>query len=195
MLVTPERELEATGLPCDCRVPRGRVCWYPAHAPEGREAAVCSKLRRLVAPELLEDAFSVSRERWRKRGGVWSLETVAVYPGYVFLVTRDVRALGEALLHLDLPVGLIGFEERAVAPLDRGVQAWLQSALDSSHVLRNSVAVMEDGRLCVRSGPLTGQEQSVSGVDCHRRRCRASVPATCGGTVNLVMSIDVLPEG
>ena len=49
------------------------------------------------------------------------------------------------------------------------------SASDGSHVIRSSTAVIVDGVLHVTDGPLVGQEDRISKVDRHRRRCEVAV--------------------
>ena len=53
--------------------------------------------------------------------------------------------------------------------------AWYAAAMDASHVIRSSTAVIVDGVLRVQSGPLVGQEPRISKVDRHRRRCQVLV--------------------
>ena len=45
----------AAGLPFGRRTPKGRERWYLLRVPEGREAAMCAELKRLVPGDLLKD--------------------------------------------------------------------------------------------------------------------------------------------
>lgn len=174
------------GLPCGRRSPRGRQRWYLARVPEGRERGVCETLRRVVDAELLDDAFVMSREHWFSHGGSWSLDTVQMYRGYIFLATRDVAGLSKALSGLTLPVELVGAFGRSYLPLADEARDWFERTMDEKHVLRNSTATIVDGRLLVREGPLVGQESRVSKVDRHHRRCFVDV-----GEFTELMPIDV----
>lgn len=165
------------GLPCGRRTPRGRLRWYLVHVPEGHEASTCERVRALVGPELLEDAFVMSKERWFKRRGIWFLQPVQMYRGYFFVATRDVIALDRELSKLSFPARVVGFREHAYMPLADVAQRWFEGSLDGSHTLRNSVGVIEGGSLCVQSGPLVGQEGLLSKIDRHRRCCLVHVGA------------------
>lgn len=178
------------GLPCGRRSPRGRQRWYVARVPEGRERGICETLRRVVEPELLDDAFVMSREHWFSHEGSWSLDTVPMYRGYVFLASRDAAGLGKALSALTLPVELVGAFGRSYLPLADEARDWFEHTMDEKHVLRNSVASIVDGRLFVSEGPLKGQEARVSRVDRHRRRCLVTVSDRDGGFAE-TMPIDV----
>ncbi len=183
--------LMPAGLPLGRRSPRGRLRWYLARVPEGRESATCARLRRILPAEVLEDAFELRKERWFRRGGVWSLQSVPAWSGYVFLASRDAAALDRALLSLSFPVRLAGGDgAHAFAPLSEGARGWLESAMDPSHVLRNSTAEIVGGELHVLSGPLVGREALVRRVDRHRRVCLVSVP-DARGAFSQSMPLDV----
>ncbi|WP_165062523.1 hypothetical protein [Adlercreutzia sp. ZJ154] len=150
---------------------RGRARWYLVHVPEGLEASTCEKVRGVVAPELLDDAFVICKERWFKRGGVWRLESSPIYSGYFFAVSRDGRALARSLSRLSFPAEVAGARSMRPTPLSIEAQAWFESALDDKRILRNSTAVIANGQLRVQSGPLVGQEARVSKIDRHKRCC------------------------
>ena len=157
------------------RSPRGRERWYLLRMPEGREASLCTELKRLLPASVLADAFVLRKERWMKRGGVWFLEPVNMYRGYAFAVSPDAAGLAKSLARLTLPVELVGTEAHSWAPLADEAAAWYAAAMDASHVIRSSTAVIVGGALHVQSGPLVGQEERISKVDRHRRRCQVRV--------------------
>lgn len=169
------------GLPMGRRTPRGRERWYLLRMPRGREASICSELKRLLPESVLKDTFVLRKEHWMKRGGVWFLEPVNMYRGYAFAVLADAAGLARALSRLTLPVELVGTETRSWAPLADEAAAWYASAMDASHVIRSSTAVIVDGVLHVQSGPLVGQEERISKIDRHRRRCTVRVVDGDGG--------------
>ncbi|WP_143753874.1 hypothetical protein [Collinsella sp. An271] len=165
----------AAGLPMGRRSPRGRERWYLLRMPEGREASLCTELKRLLPASILADAFVLRKERWMKRGGTWFLEPVNMYRGYAFAISRDAAGLAKELSRLTLPVELVGTDTRSWAPLSDEAAVWYASVTDDRHVIRSSTAVIVDGVLHVQSGPLVGQEPRISKVDRHRRRCQVLV--------------------
>lgn len=175
----------AAGIPCGRRTPKGRERWYLLRMPEGREAALCAELKRLVPRNLLRDVFVLRKERWMKRQGRWFLTPVDMYRGYAFAISADAAGLAKAMARLTVPVELVGAKERAWVPLSDEVAAWYASAADDGHVIRSSTAVIVDGVLHVQSGPLVGQEARISKVDRHRRRCQVRVADGNGGFTEL----------
>ncbi len=180
----------AMGLPCGRRTPAGRVRWYLLRVPEGREQDSCDRLLRLVPKDLLDDAFVPQKERWIKRGGMWSLGAAPMYRGYAFALSRDAAGLAKALAGLSVPAELAGTEQRAWLPLADEAAAWFAQSMDARHVIRSSTAEIRDGVLRVLEGPLAGQEARISRIDRHRRRCLVSVGDADGGFTES-MPIDV----
>ena len=165
----------ASGLPLGRRSPRGRERWYALRMPQGREAALCAELKRLLPESVLKDAFVLRKERWMKRQGIWFLEPVNMYRGYAFAVSADAIGLAKAISKLTLPVELVGTEPRSWAPLSDDAASWYASVTDGQHVIRNTTAVIVDGVLHVQSGPLVGMESRITKIDRHRRRCPVRV--------------------
>lgn len=156
----------------------GVVRWYAVHVPAGREASFAEKCRKALDPALLEGCIAPRCERYVKRGGIWRIETVPLFAEYVFVATRDAEALAKALGRLSFAAPIIGRRGRAYAPLAAGVQSWLESALDASHVLRASEGRIDQGVLTVERGPLRGSERIVRKID---RRKRLAFVALGGG--------------
>lgn len=147
----------------------GALRWYAIHVPEGREDAVAGKCRQLLASDLVEDCFVPKYERYMKYEGAWRIVVHPMFSEYVFVATRDVRALSKALGQLSFPVSLVGRRDRSYAPLSSAVQTWLESALDDAHVLRASEGRIEGGVLRVERGPLRGCEGRVRKINRHKR--------------------------
>lgn len=169
---------------------RGQVRWYLVHTPLGQEQSLCNKIKNLIPKSLLQDAFAIQREYWFKRQGTWELQLKPMYPGYFFVATRDAAALDRALARTSLRVRIAGSEQHAYQPMAPEAQAWFENALDASHVLRNSIATITNGVLCIQSGPLVGQEAHVRKIDRRKRWCQVAV-GEGEGSFSEVLPLDV----
>lgn len=161
-------------MPVGRRTPRGRRRWYLVHAPK-REQATCDKVRKLVSSELLEDAFVMRKERWRKRAGEWTCYPVDMYQDYFFVVTKDASELERELSKLSFPVRIAKGENGYFAPLSIDAQAWYERMMDGSHTIRTSTGVIVDGELQLQDGPLFGQEPRIVKVVRPKRFCTVAV--------------------
>lgn len=171
------------GFPQGGRPPCRSLRWYLVHVPEGMEQSTADKVKKLIPPALLEDAFVISKERWVKRDGSWSKQVKPLYPEYFLVATRDVAALDKALSKLSFHVRVAGSEARAYQPMAKEAQAWLQASMDENHVLRSSTAEVVGGELHVLEGPLAGQEPRVVRYDRRKRYALVDVGSTDGGFV------------
>lgn len=167
------------GMPVGRRTPRGRRRWYPVWAP-GREQATCDRLKAILPEDLLPDAFVLRREQWRKRRGVWEKGVAPLYEGYLFVATADVVGLDKAMSKLSFPAQLAKGDGH-YAPLESAAQAWYEHVCDASHVIRSSTAVIVDGELDIREGPLVGQEDRITKIDRHKAVCWVAVGDEGGG--------------
>ena len=148
-----------------------QISWYLVHVPNGRECSMCAKVRKLIPTPLLQDAFVIQKEYWFKRAGEWSIQTKPLHREYFYVVTADPAALDRELAKLSFHCRIAGSSANAYQPMDQRAQAWYEDLMDADHVVRNSVARIEDGVLHVEQGPLVGREQSVRKIDRHKRWC------------------------
>ena len=162
------------GMPLGRRTPRGKRRWYIVYAP-GREQATCNRIKKLIPRDLLEDAFVLRKERVRKLNGIWVTDTVPMYKDYLFVVTRDACALDRALQCLSNPVSICKGDGRFYTPISEEAQAWYEGMMDSTHTIRTSTAVIVDGELQIKNGPLMGQENKVTRVMRHQCSCKVAV--------------------
>lgn len=147
---------------------RSASAWYVARVREGSEEAAARDCRKLVDPGLLHDCFAPRVQLMQKRQGTWRLVERLLYPGYVFAVASDPRALDRRLGALSFPVRLVGRQELSYVPLAAGEQRWLEAVLDEGRMLRASTGAIEGGSLVVREGPLCGFEGRIRKVNRHK---------------------------
>lgn len=144
--------------------------WYVLSMPKGREATLCKDLQNLIPKDTLKYAFVPHKERWIKRQGRWFLEPVNMYPGYAFAISSDIQKLTQALLQLSLPIKLVD-----TTPIDSTLVNWFVSVMDSCGLIKSSTAEIVDGSLYIHTGPLIGQERSITKIDRHKRMCVVSL--------------------
>lgn len=148
-------------LPLGRKVPRGRLRWYLAACPVGREEATCRLVKKAVSNELLQDAFVPRREWMKKFHGTWVVQKRDLFTGYFIVVTDDAKELSSAFSKLSFPVYMSGAVGRGFAPIDKDVQAFLELCMDEDHIIRKSEAEIVSDELHVLWGPLKGHESRV----------------------------------
>lgn len=196
MLADAHADMARAGhtIPYGRRTPRGKLRWYLAQVPEGREQATCDALLRLLPASVLEDAFFMRKECWMKRAGTWFLQEKPAYKGYIFIASRDAVALERELGRLSFLVRLVGAEGRFCTPIADGARVWYEAAMDRNHVLRSSFGHMTERGLVVDRGPLVGHEERIVEINRHKRFCRVRVLDADGGFIES-MPLVALTEG
>ena len=180
------RTVSAAPLPMVRRTPRGRLRWYMAQVPEGMEDTTARKLLRILPESVLASAFAMRKERLIKLHGVWKREIAPAFPGYFFLSSADAPSLYKALSTLSFHVRMAGDGERAWAPVPDEAMAWYLGAVDSTGVIRTSVANIVNGELRAESGPLVGSEHLVERIDRHKCKCWLRLPDGGAGFTELI---------
>ena len=171
-------------MPADIASGLEKTHWCAVRAPEGSEGSLAACLKAVLSPSVLDDAFVISRERWTRRAGAWQLNCVKMYPGYVWLASRDLAGLTRALRVLSFPVRLAGGPGiQGVAALEGEAQAWYAGHLDAAHTVRASVAVLDGDGIHVTQGPLVGCEASIVDYNRHKRTCYVRISQDEGGLV------------
>jgi len=130
-------------------------------------------VKRIVSPDVLQDAFVPRAERVKKYSGTWVKVVREIFPGYFVSVTSDVLALSKALSNLSFPAYLVGPVGHGWAPVDEDVRAFLESCMDGERVIRASEGEIRGGQLTVLHGPLYGNESRVARIN--RGKCFAQV--------------------
>lgn len=169
--------------------------WYVANVREGDEASVARDCLKLIDRSLLADCFAPQALRLKKRDGEWRTEPHLLYPGRIFMVTCDPKALARELERLSFWVRLVGErgDGEGYTPLVVAEQALFEALLDGEHSIGPSEGSIVDGRLHVRKGPLKGQEHRARRLDRHKRLAlvAAGVP---GCDTGLLASLEVLSK-
>lgn len=130
--------------------------------PRKREQSFSLHAQRLL-PSLISRCVFPRAERLRKRQGVWVIAESPLFPGYVLAEAFDPDALAAAL-RVDG-----GRRARFAGTLSPEERALLESIMEPSGLVRLSRGRIENERLLVHVGPLSGLESSVLHVDRHRR--------------------------
>ncbi len=148
--------------------------WYVVQVRSGSEESMCGKCRQAVSQKICPSVFVPGYIQKKKYSGVWRNEQKVLFPGYLFFDTEEPE---ELLKQLDVFAGTVkpvciggGFY-----PIHDTEQAFLQSMMDGSHIVEQSVGYEVDGKLVVISGPLQDKSEGVLFIDRHKCIARLQV--------------------
>lgn len=121
-----------------------------------------------LAADLIQDCFVLDCQTLRKNQGSWHLQTEAMFPGYLFIASKDIEAFRKRLELSTAFARLLG-ADRQVFDLQPSEAAFIREFGGSDHTVRMSRGVIEQGRTIVEEGPLRGHVDAIRKIDRHKR--------------------------
>lgn len=147
--------------------------WYVIQVVGGREESMLKKIERLVRRELFDKCFIPKYEVSEKRGGEWVVRRKVLFPGYVFVDTRDPKGFNAALKDVRGMTRLLASGDaesgRRFIQISDDEKALICAFTGESHVMRMSEGVIEGDEVRIVNGPLCGCEAMVVKIDRHKR--------------------------
>ena len=119
---------------------------------------------------MINDCYVPRREVMRREEGQWATVRETLFPGYIFVETREIQLVMESLARIPAFTRVLGVSDERVIPLSPDEVAWLTALMKPlDKVVEMSVGVIEGDRVMVTSGPLKGHEALISRIDRHKR--------------------------
>lgn len=166
--------------------------WYVIQTETGREEEVLSLMRRLLDKRLCS-RYMILEAEWPKRsGGQWLLLRKAMFPGYIFVETKEAEEVFFQLKQIPKLTKILGNEKFEFVPLtekeilflkkisgntEQEIQMLRGDGREESEnrekdcfVVRPSeIAVNQDGTIDVIRGPLKAFEKEILRINLHKR--------------------------
>lgn len=169
--------------------------WYVVQVRTGTEESVRKQCERLLKGEkeaadswadcaeiesksrkrtdsstgIIERCFIPRYEEVKRYKGEWHRETKILFPGYVFVVSSDIRQLFAGLKSVIGLTKLLGTGD-TIIPLTQEETDFLLQFGGKDQVVKLSEGIIENDRVIVTDGPLKGYEGLICKVDRHRKK-------------------------
>ena len=150
--------------------------WYVMQVRTGTEERICLQCERVIERAVLERCFIPRYQQKKRFQGKWHIQEKILFPGYVFLIARNVELLREKLHKVIGLTKLIGTEDEII-PLTDQETALLLRMGGAEQMVAMSVGVIEKDKVKIQEGPLVGMEglikrsTAINARRCWRRRC------------------------
>lgn len=142
--------------------------WYVVQVLGGQEKATLELVERFVADDAYGEVFIPQREVMRHRSGEWVKTLEILFPGYLFVVTRDPGRLFGQLAAVPAFTRLLGSDE-AFVPLSDEEMRIIRAFMGDDHVVEMSEGVIEGDEVRILRGPLRDCDARIVKVDRHKR--------------------------
>lgn len=141
--------------------------WYVVQCVEGKEEQMITSLKRNL-PDLCTDVFLFRYERMKKYGGEWHVSNEILFPGYVFMESKDAEELYKRLKQYPGIIRVLG-EENAMIAVYAEEEAFLRKLCSRQYSVSMSKGYIKSGVTYVTEGPLAGYEKNIKKIDRHKR--------------------------
>lgn len=142
--------------------------WYVIQIKRGSEKDMCKKCRQALPMPVCSCVFVPKFRKVMKVKGVWKKEEEILFPGYLFVETKnaeEVEKYLEPLYGATKPVYIGG----GFYPIRDEEEEFLRSIMNGNYVLNISKGYIVDGNLVVTKGPLVQYADHVKWFDRHKR--------------------------
>lgn len=129
--------------------------WYLLKTWIGKEEDLVNEIRRTVPPSMYHECFVIYHERiWRKQQrSVVHMELL--FPGYVFLTSKETGSLFHGLGQIPAIAGLMICGGLTILPMMKEDGEFLTKISGKDHIVRLSYVLKDDqGQVCRVSEPL-----------------------------------------
>ena len=179
--------------------------WYVMQVASGREGHTVLLMERILSQGILENCFVPMRRMKKKYEGRWREVREKLFPGYVFLISEQPQLLYDELKQIPALTKLLGSCEEYFTPLSEKDAEFLmklqsiqnikdeEKDIGAATVDLSKVAVGENQRIKIISGPLKNLEGQIKKINLHKRI--AVVEAEFMGNKSLVhLGIEIVDE-
>lgn len=143
--------------------------WYVVQIRIGTEESIQMQCQKNVSEEVLERCFIPYYEERKRIRGEWTTQKKVLFPGYVFMISENVKRLYEELKKVVGLTRLIGTGEEIV-PLKEEEVEFLESFGGENQIVEMSEGIIEHSQVRILSGPLQGKEGYIRKIDRHKRK-------------------------
>lgn len=141
--------------------------WYAVQVRTGREESILRLCREIVDKNVLDECFIPYGERMKRYRGRWHKEQHILFPGYVFLITAQVRELFWELKKIPEFTKILG-DGADFIPIKEDEKKLLQLG-GTEHLFKMSLGYIKGDKVIVISGPMQKMKGTITYIDRHKR--------------------------
>lgn len=149
--------------------------WYVMQVRTGSEENIQLQCQKDISSDVLEDCFIPYYEEKKNIKGEWKTQRKILFPGYVFLDSRQVVRLYSNLQQVSGLTKLLKTGDEVV-PLTKEEVHFLKTFGGEEQIVAVSEGIIENSKVIVMSGPLMGKEGYIKRIDRHKRRAFLEMP-------------------
>lgn len=154
----------------------GQALWYVIQVRTGTEENIRIQCEKFIQDKtVMETCFIPYYEEKKRFQGRWNLEKKILFPGYIFIITRNAAELHEALKKVMGLTKILGVGDTMI-PLTAKEVAFMERFGGPTQIVGMSEGIIEGSQIIITSGPLQGLEGYIKKIDRHKRKAWVELP-------------------
>ncbi|HIS48070.1 MAG TPA: antiterminator LoaP [Candidatus Scybalocola faecigallinarum] len=150
--------------------------WYVIQVRTGTEENIRIQCEKFIQDKtIMETCFIPYYEEKKRFQGRWNLEKKILFPGYIFIITRNAAELHEALKKVMGLTKILGVGDTMI-PLTAKEVAFMERFGGPRQIVGMSEGIIEGSQIIITSGPLQGLEGYIKKIDRHKRKAWVELP-------------------
>ena len=166
--------------------------WYVMQVRAGAEENVRCQCLRLISSDILEHCFVPYYQQKKRFQGEWHIQETVLFPGYVFLVTSDLKQLMDSLRKVTGMIRLLRTGEQIVPLSGEEVDLLLKLGREEQ-LVRMSTGVIENVYVKVFDGPLKGMEECIKKIDRYKRKAHIAIEMF-GRSMDVEIGLEIISK-
>lgn len=142
--------------------------WYVIQVYSGQEDQTKELIEKYVCKKNIEDCKIPLYVKAKKRKECWNMETRTLFPGYIFIKTRNIMELYYQLKSVPGMTRLLG-TGKEIVPVSAEEEIFLYKVGGQDLIVGLSKGIIENGKLIILSGPLKDMEDYIKKINRHKR--------------------------
>ena len=166
--------------------------WYVIQVRTGMEENICCQCKRVIEKDVLKRCFIPYYQEKKRFKGEWHVQERILFPGYVFLITEDLKKLYTELQKVMGMTKLLGTGEYII-PLTQDEVKLLVKMGKEEQKVEISTGIIENDQVKILEGPLKGMEGYIRKIDRHKRKAWLEV-VMFGRTVEMQVGVEIVEK-
>ena len=166
--------------------------WYVMQVRTGTEENIRCQCQRLINSDILERCFIPYYQQKKRFQGEWHIQERILFPGYVFLIAENLEQLVNELKKVIGLTKIIGTGNEIVPLISEEVDLLMKMGTDKQ-LVEMSCGIIENDRVQIVSGPLTGMEGSIRRIDRNKRIAHLEIEMF-GRTVEMKVGLEIIKK-
>ncbi len=149
--------------------------WYVIQVRSGSEREIVKQCQTVISQDILEKSFLPCYEEMKRYEGAWHKEKKLLFPGYVFLISRDAEELYQDLKRVIGLTKLLKTGEEIISLTESEIGFLLKFG-GEEQLVKMSTGFVEKDKVVILEGPLKGLEGCIKRIDRHKREACLKLP-------------------